>query len=140
MKSYNFLYILPSFFAACHGSTLATKPISVRLPVKCSTSDPELCKLQHPDKSSLTFVLEGTAENWGMTSKTDEKNVKRSLQCQIPIVCLLLKPERRARGLKMTILKKPNVSGHWSGRWGRRVSLLSLIKQATQMRGRLDES
>lgn len=40
----------------------------------------------------------------------------------------------------MIILKKANVSGHWSGRWGSRVSLvLSLIKQAIQIRGRLDE-
>lgn len=35
--------------------------------------------------------------------------------------------------------KKPNVSGHWSGQWGSRVSLVSLIKQAIQMRGKLFE-
>lgn len=71
MKSHQLSYILPSFSAACHDSTLVTKFVSVSLPVQYSTSDPELCKLQHPDRSSLTSVLKW--ENWGMTSKTDEE-------------------------------------------------------------------
>lgn len=42
--------------------------------------------------------------------------------------------------MKVITFKKPNVSGHRSGRWGTSVSLvLSLIKQAIQTRGRLDE-
>lgn len=71
------------FFAARHDSSFVAKLISVRIPVMCSTSDPELCKLQHLDKSSLTSVLEGGPENWGVTGKTDgemEKGLCRRFQ------------------------------------------------------------
>lgn len=62
-----------------------------------------------------------------------------SLQVMESFQILAVAAEERGE-LKTIISKKLNVSGHWSGLQGIRVSLvLSLIKQALQMRGRLDE-